>query len=198
MTVARCLMTTVIVALSTVAASGQDDQGHQMEPAGSAADMTAWFPSRAASGTSWQPALTPMAGFHASVGDWMLMGHANVYAQFLYESGGVHRTSRQAGSINWFMGMARRPVGRGRIGLRAMLSLEPWTIAGCGYPDLLATGEICNGDSIHDQQHPDDLFMELAADYERPITEGLRVHAYAALAGEPALGPPAYPHLNCK
>jgi len=135
-----------------------------------------------------------MTGIHAELGEWMFMGHANVFAQFLYESGEIHRTSHQAGSINWFMGMLRRPAGRGRIGLRAMLSVEPWTIAGCGYPDLLATGEVCEGDSIHDLQHPHDLFMELAADYDRPIGGSLRVHAYAGLAGEPALGPPAFPH----
>ena len=135
-----------------------------------------------------------MTGIHAAIGDWMFMGDANLFVQFLYESGGAHRTSQQAGSINWFMGMLRRPAGRGRVGLRAMLSAEPWTIGGCGYPDLLATGEICDGDSIHDLQHPHDLFMELAADYDRPIADGLRLHAYAGLAGEPALGPPALPH----
>ena len=150
--------------------------------------------ARESSGTSWQPAATPMTGVHAEVGGWMFMGHAVVFGQFLYESGELHRTSQQAGSINWFMGMLRRPMGRGRIGLRAMLSVEPWTIAGCGYPDLLATGEVCDGDSIHDLQHPHDLFMELAADYERPISGSLRLHAYAGLAGEPALGPPAFPH----
>lgn len=149
---------------------------------------------REASGTAWQPAATPMEGRHLTAGDWMFMGHANVFAQFLYESGEVHRTSHQAGSINWFMGMLRRPVGRGRVGLRAMLSAEPWTIGGCGYPDLLATGETCNGDTIHDLQHPHDLFMELAVDYERPLSDRLRLHAYAALAGEPALGPPGFPH----
>lgn len=151
-------------------------------------------PARESSGTAWQPSATPMAGVHASVGDWTFMGHANLFAQFLYESGEVHRTSRQFGSINWFMGMLRRPAGRGRVGVRAMLSAEPWTIAGCGYPDLLATGEVCDGDSIHDLQHPHDLFMELAVDYERPLSSRLRFQAYAALAGEPALGPPGFPH----
>jgi hypothetical protein len=150
--------------------------------------------SRDASGTSWQPAVTPMPGVHVQAGDWMLMADASVFVQFLYESGETHRTSHQAGSINWFMGMAQRSLGRGRLGLRAMLSAEPWTIDGCGYPDLLATGEVCDGDTIHDRQHPHDLFMELAADYSRPIGRRLRLHAYAGLAGEPALGPPAYPH----
>lgn len=110
------------------------------------------------------------------------------------ESGEIHRTSQQFGSINWVMGMARRPVGAGRLGLRAMVSLEPWTISGCGYPDLLATGELCLGDSIHDRQHPHDLFMELAAEYDRPLTRSLRWQVYAGPAGEPALGPPGFPH----
>ena len=92
------------------------------------------------------------------------------------------------------MGMARRPVGEGRLGLRAMVSLEPWTIAGCGYPDLLATGEVCDGDTIHDRQHPHDLFMEVAVEYDRPLKGSLRWQVYAGPAGEPALGPPAFPH----
>jgi hypothetical protein len=146
------------------------------------------------SGTSWQPAATPLTGAHAQAGGWMLMGHANLFVQFLYESGDVHRTSHQAGSINWFMGMAERPLGGGRLALRAMMSAEPWTIGGCGYPDLLATGEVCDGDTIHDLQHPHDLFMELAAAYQRPLGDRVRLHLYTALAGEPALGPPAYPH----
>jgi hypothetical protein len=75
-----------------------------------------------------------------------------------------------------------------------MFSLEPWTIRGCGYPVLLATGESCNGDTIHDRQHPHDLFMELALEYERPVGDGLRWFAYGGPAGEPALGPVAFPH----
>jgi hypothetical protein len=75
-----------------------------------------------------------------------------------------------------------------------MISLEPWTIRGCGYPDLLASGEVCNGAAIHDRQHPHDLFMELAAIYDRPIAAGVRLQLYGGPVGEPALGPPAFPH----
>lgn len=176
------------VLLAATPATAQDHSSHRTPGAMNL------FPDREISGTAWQPDLTPMSGFHGDVGGWTFMVHANVFAQYLYESGEVHRTSRQAGSINWFMGMLRRPAGRGRVGLRAMLSLEPWTIRGCGYPDLLATGEVCGGDSLHDTQHPHELFMELAADYERPLTDHLRLHGYVALAGEPALGPPGFPH----
>ena len=122
------------------------------------------------------------------------MLHANGFLQLLHEDAPEHRGATQAGSINWAMAMARRAAGRGRVGVRTMLSLEPWTVGGCGYPDLLATGEFCEGDTIHDRQHPHDLFMELAADYDRAIRGGLRWQLYGGLAGEPALGPPAFPH----
>jgi hypothetical protein len=135
-----------------------------------------------------------MFGVHRARGAWELMAHGQAFAQFLYEGGEEHRRSHQGGSINWLMGMARRPAGTGRVGLRAMLSAEPWTIPGCGYPDLLATGETCARDTIHDRQHPHELFMELAAEYERPLRTALRWQLYAGLAGEPALGPPGFPH----
>ena len=120
------------------------------------------------------------------------MGHGNLFVQYLHESG--DRGSEQGGSINWFMGMADRPVGSGRLGLRGMVSLEPWTIRGCGYPDLLASGEVCQGASIHDRQHPHDLFMEVAATYDRPLVRDVRLQLYGGPAGEPALGPAAFPH----
>jgi hypothetical protein len=148
--------------------------------------------SRDASGTSWLPDDTPMYAVHGQAGGWMLMGHGNVFLQYLRESGS--RGSDQAGSINWLMGMAQRPAGAGRLMLRGMVSAEPWTIGGCGYPDLLATGESCDGEAIHDRQHPHDLFMELAVQYDRPIGKGLRLQLYGAPVGEPALGPVAFMH----
>ena len=75
-----------------------------------------------------------------------------------------------------------------------MVSLEPATVGGCGYPDLLATGELCDGDSIHDRQHPHDFLMEVAGEYDRPLRGNLRWQLYGGLAGEPALGPVAFPH----
>jgi hypothetical protein len=152
------------------------------------------FSGREGSGTSWLPEQSPMYAGHAHAGDWELMWHGNLFLQYINESGAEHHGAHQAGSINWAMGMARRRVGTGRVGVRTMLSLEPWTIHGCGYPDLLATGEFCDGDTIHDRQHPHDLFMELALEYERPLRGSLRWFAYGGPAGEPALGPVAFPH----
>jgi hypothetical protein len=53
---------------------------------------------------------------------------------------------------------------------------------------------MCDGDTIHDRQHPHDLWMELAADYDRPVRGSLRWQVYGGVSGEPALGPVAFPH----
>jgi hypothetical protein len=149
-------------------------------------------PAREGSGTSWLPDETPMYAIHRQAGPWTLMAHSNAFLQYLHESG--DRGSDQFGSINWFMGMADRTIGSGHLGFRGMLSLEPWTIRGCGYPDLLASGEVCEGEAIHDRQHPHDLFMELAATYDRPLVGAMRLQVYGGPVGEPALGPTAFPH----
>lgn len=148
--------------------------------------------SREGSGTAWLPDLSPMYAIHQTRGGWQLMFHGNGFLQYLNDGG--DRGHDQVGSINWVMGMATRNAGGGRLGLRGMFSLEPATIGGCGYPDLLASGERCDGEPIHDQQHQHDLFMEVAASYDRPLRGTTRWQVYGGPAGEPALGPVAYPH----
>ena len=162
--------------------------GHAVPHAGH--DMAAM--AREGSGTSWLPEASPIFAFHGTRAGWQLMGHFNAFAQFLRESG--DRGASQGGSINWFMGMAQRPLSRGRLAFRGMVGLEPFTIPGCGYPDLLASGEQCDGEPIHDRQHPHDLFMELSAQYDAPLTRGLRWQLFGGPVGEPALGPVAFPH----
>jgi len=169
-------------------AQRQDMQHMHM---GDEQDMT-MPPTREGSGTSWLPDETPMYAIHGQAGTWTLMVHGSAFLQYLHEGG--DRGGDQGGSVNWFMGMANRTVGTGHLGLRGMISLEPWTIRGCGYPDLLASGETCQGETIHDRQHPHDLFMELAATYDRPIGGDIRLQLYGGPVGEPALGPTAFPH----
>jgi hypothetical protein len=166
-------------------AQGQEHQ-HDMSAMGGIS-MT-----REGSGTSWLPDETPMYALHGDANGWMLMLHANGFLQYLNETG--ERGSEQFGSINWVMGMAQRKAGGGQLVLRGMMSAEPATIRGCGYPDLLATGEECNGQAIHDRQHPHDLFMELAAEYSHPIGRGVQLQLYGGPVGEPALGPVAFMH----
>lgn len=147
---------------------------------------------RDGSGTSWLPDDTPMSGPMRQVGSWMLMVHGNAFLQDVQTTG--TRGLGQLGSVNWFMGMARHDFGGGQLTLRSMLSLDPLTVGKCGYPDLLQSGEVCNGASLHDDQHPHNLFMELATDYRRAISPSFAVEFYAGPVGDPALGPVAFPH----
>ena len=148
--------------------------------------------ARGASGTAWQPDGSLMSGIHRSVASWDLMADGTLFAQYLKEGG--YFGGSQLGSINWLMGMGSRPFAGGSLTLRGMVSLEPWTIRGCGYPDMLATGEVCRGEPIHDKQHPHDLLMEAAVEYTHPLGESLAVQVYGGPAGEPALGPVPFPH----
>ncbi len=148
--------------------------------------------TREGSGTAWLPDASPMHALHRQAGDWELMLHGNLFIHYLDDGG--DRGREQFGATNWIMGMARRPAAGGDVVLRAMLSADPLTATDCGYPDLLATGEFCDGEPLHDRQHPHDLFMELAGVYERALADGLALQLYGGPVGEPALGPVAFPH----
>ena len=148
--------------------------------------------TRDGSGTAWLPDDSPMHAVMHQAGPWMLMLHGVAFVQYIATSS--DRGDHQFGSVNWVMGMARRNVGEGSLTGRVMLSLEPLTVGRCGYPDLLQTGEVCSGAQLHDRQHPHDLFMEIAADYRRALSSSVALELYGGPAGEPALGPVAYPH----
>jgi hypothetical protein len=148
--------------------------------------------TREGSGTSWLPDASPMYAVHSQAGAWSLMLHGNAFLQYIDEGG--ERGESQVGSVNWLMGMAHRPLGGGELALRAMLSAEPLTVGECGFPQLLQSGESCNGEPLHDRQHPHDLFMELAAKYDHALTDRVGVELYGGPVAEPALGPVAFPH----
>lgn len=148
--------------------------------------------TRDASGTAWQPDDTPMHAQHFMAGDWSLMAHYNAFLAYDHQSG--PRGDDQFNSINWLMLMATRTSGDNELTLRTMLSLEPWTTTKRGYPLLFQSGEAYNGRPLVDRQHPHDLFMELAARYRHAFSDRNALSLYVAPAGEPALGPPAYPH----
>jgi hypothetical protein len=148
--------------------------------------------TRDASGTSWQPDSTPMAGIDDMHGEWMTMLHG--YANFIYDDQGGHRGDNKAFSESMLMAMASRPVGEGTLGFRAMLSLDP-LMGKSGYPLLFQTGETADGTHpLIDRQHPHDLFMELATTYSHPITENSSAFVYVGYPGEPALGPTTFMH----
>lgn len=179
----------VLVAATADLAAQRPDHTQHPTAQGSIIDVPH---RREASGTAWLPDASPMFAIHEQYDDWELKAHGSAFLHYLYE--GSDRGDDQFGSINWAMAMAKRPLADGRLTLRGMMSLEPWTIRGCGYPDLLASGEICEGRQIVDRQHPHDLLMEIAAQYDRPLRASIGFQLYGGLAGEPALGPVAFPH----
>lgn len=123
---------------------------------------------------------------------WDFMVHGAVWAQ--YDKQGGPRGDEQVGLLNWGMFIASRAVGGGRFQARTMLSVEPWTVSSRGYPLLLQTGESYRGAPLIDRQHPHDFWMELAAQYERPLTRSVGLLLYGGPSGEPALGPVAFMH----
>ena len=149
--------------------------------------------SREASGTSWQPDVTPHAGVHLMRGDWMLMGHALLNG--VYDWQGGPRGDTKAFASGMVMGMATRQFpGGDALQFRAMLSPDP-LMGASGYPLLLASGETADGITpLVDRQHPHDLFMELSTSYSHRLSAADSVFVYAGLPGEPAFGPPAFMH----
>jgi len=144
------------------------------------------------SGTSWQPASSPMYMHHKMAGDWLLMFHYNLTAGVNRQGG--PRGVTKADSANWFMPMAYRRLGKGTLQLRGMFSAEPFTFPPGGSPLLFQTGETYKGDPVIDRQHPHDLFMELSAQYTVALGERATWYTYFGYPGEPALGPVAFPH----
>lgn len=148
--------------------------------------------SREGSGTSWQPDASPMAMIMARAASFDFMIHGNAF--LVSNIQGSKRGDRDFNSINWMMAAVSHKLWSGQISARTMLSLEPLTMGGSGYPLLYQTGETWKGERIHDRQHPHDLFMELALKYVVPIQDTVGLLFYVAPAGEPALGPTAFPH----
>jgi hypothetical protein len=147
---------------------------------------------RMGSGTSWQPATTPMYMWSKVTDTWLYFVHGELKMGVNAQGGprGVTKFESQ----NWVMPMAFRRVGRGTLQLRGMFSAEPFTFSPGGSPQLFQTGETYQGRPLVDRQHPHDLFMELSATYTLPVGERGQWFAYVGLPGEPSLGPTAFMH----
>src|ERR1041385_844303 len=148
------------------------------------------------SGTDVETGSTPLEMFMLRKGKWTLMFHGEIFLNELQQSG--PRGAGKLFSTNWFMPMAQHKLGRGTLTFRTMLSLEPATVTSRRYPELFQQGETAFGRPISDGQHPHDLFMELAAIYDLKLSAHNLFSLYAAPVGDPAFGPPAYPHRDRK
>ncbi|MDT4966520.1 MAG: hypothetical protein QOJ64_1257 [Acidobacteriota bacterium] len=178
--------------MDTASERGQPSTMAGMNMPGMVIGSNGTITSRSGSGTSWQPASTPMHMLHWQEGDWMVMVHGE--AKLGVNAQGGPRGVTKLESQNWLMAMGSRPVGHGTLDLRSMFSLEPVTFSPGGSPELFQTGETYKGQPLLDKQHPHDLFMTLSASYSVPLGERGSWFAYLGFPGEPALGPTAFMH----
>jgi hypothetical protein len=171
---------------------GQADQGSPDH--GAMAGMDGSAPPRFAegSGTARLPGNEgAMHGLHLASGDWTIMAHGSVSAQYTDHSG--PRGDDKFYSTSMGMLSAERKPEWGRIQFKSMFSLEP-AMDARGYPNLFATGETADGEPLVDRQHPHDLFMELTGRVDVNIADGTTAFLYGGPVGEPALGPSAFMH----
>jgi len=126
------------------------------------------------SGTSIEPATTPIPMLMTDRGAWRLMLHANVFIANTQQQANSPRNRDAFFSTNWIMPMAERNFGAngrgGELTLRTMFSIEPATVGDRNYPELFQQGETAYGNPIVDGQHPHDFFMEVAALYDLPLS----------------------------
>jgi hypothetical protein len=136
----------------------------------------------------------PMAAMEAMepMDHWMTMVHG--YAFLNANRQGGPSGGGQLESQNHLMTMAMRSWAGGKLSLLGTFTLEPATIPREGSRELFQRGETFDGVLLIDRQHPHDLFVELAAAWEKEIGSAGRLRFYLAPIGEPALGPVAYPH----
>jgi hypothetical protein len=184
---------TLILPLSALgaaaASAGAADSAKDMNMPGT---LGPYVMARESSGTSWQPDSTPMGGVMNMSGQWMTMWHGMI--DLIYDDQGGPRGASKTFSSSMLMFMARRELPDGAFGVHLMLSADP-LMGRYGYPELFQTGETADG--VHpliDRQHPHNLLMEASATYSRNLSMQSAVYLYAAVAGEPALGPPAFMH----
>jgi hypothetical protein len=153
--------------------------------------------NRNGSGTGWLPDQTPMYAWMKHGDKWMYMLHGAVFLRqnFQNMNNNYRNGEKQFDAPNWVMGMAQRKTEHNGLFLfRAMMSLDPFTIGGSGYPLLFQSGETYKGAPLVNRQHPHDLFSELAVGYTQKFSNDLDVSVYLAYPGEPALGPTAFMH----
>ncbi|HEY3202071.1 MAG TPA: hypothetical protein VGL03_00280 [Thermoanaerobaculia bacterium] len=140
-----------------------------------------------------EPNPNPMAAMEAMkpMDRWMTMLHG--YAFLTENRQGGSSGDREFESQNHVMVMAMRRWAGGKLSLLGTFTLEPATIPVEGSSELFQRGETYRDVLLVDRQHPHDLFVQLAASWEKLI-EPASLRLYLAPVGEPALGPVAYPH----
>jgi len=123
---------------------------------------------------------------------WQWTADANVFFGFNAQERKI--TPFQAWeSQNWWMLAGERTAGPGKVTVIGMASLEPFTVAAQGSPQLFQTGESYQRVPLVNFQHQHDLIMNLGVTYRVPLG-GATYIAGADLVGSPTLGPVAFMH----
>lgn len=149
--------------------------------------------NRESSGTAWVPDSTPMYGRMFMLGEDMLMLHGGIFPRYTNVS--TRRGDDRIDAPNWIMAMYSHPFSDStQIGGRLMMSLDPLTEGGRGYPLLFQSGESWHDMPLHDRQHPHDLFDELSISLSQKFIDDVSGYFYFGYPGEPALGPPTFMH----
>ncbi len=136
----------------------------------------------------------PGAAASAQGERWSKFFHG--YAFLTTNRQGGRLSSRGFESANHFMTGASRPLRGGTLSFLGTFTIEPATVPPEGSGELFQRGETYGGKLLVDRQHPHDLFVELAARWERSLSKHTGLLLYAAPRGEPAVGPTAYPHRS--
>jgi hypothetical protein len=145
--------------------------------------------------TSAQTSASPQHD-HAAMpsSSWHLMQDGVVF--FNFNDQGSPRGGEELAVQNWWMGMAERPAGGGRLRFSLMLSVEPATLGEDGYREIFQVGETLDGMPLIDRQHPHDFLMQAAVVWRTPLGHGYSLTLAGAPVGEPALGPVAFMHRS--
>ena len=149
--------------------------------------------NREGSGTSWLPDSTPIYGRMFMLDGDMLMLHGAIFPRYTNVS--TQRGDDRIDAPNWIMEMYSHPLGEStQFGMRLMISLDPLTEGGRGYPLLFQSGESWHDQPLHDRQHPHDLFDEFSVSLSQKFDHDFSGYFYFGYPGEPALGPPTFMH----
>jgi len=151
-------------------------QMHMQTPHGDARGPSAFLRRGWDPGTSWLPDASPMHAAHYMFGRWTLMLHGKGFCPVRLAG----RFPRQQPAGNRQLGRWQLRAGQWAAvnsRLRAMLSAERGPSA-AGATAGWSIGRVLTGRAAHDRQHPHDLFMELAALYERPVARNLGLSLY--------------------
>ena len=146
---------------------------------------------------------------------WEWTTDANVFFGYNYQKR-LFADFSAVDSQNWFMLAGDHSLGRGRLTVHGMLSLEPYTVGWLVYagnppervipasgspigspiggsPQLFQTGESYQNVPLVNVQHPHDLLMGLGVTYR--IQQSRVAYVFGAdLVGSPTLGPTAFMH----